>query len=184
MARTLLNTFVMRHPGWPELWGRGYALATTALVFCSPGCGTSEGSRGGDTCSGGSNMENVRVTLGTNTASATELTITWDRGTGPGAGLPDTYFEQVTVVGGASKGTATFSPERTLAVTYAGAPEPADGGDSMLRIILQFPDRRTAIECSHPGMADRYYLTVTLTFDSSGALRESTAVESVSLGNI
>jgi hypothetical protein len=129
-------------------------------------------------------MENVRVTLGAHTASMTEVTIAWDAGTGPGAGLPDTYFENVTVVGGASKGTARLSTERTIVVTYSGAPEAADGGDSVLSILLQFPDRRTAIACSHPGMADQYYLTVTLTFDSSGALRESTAKESVSLGNI
>jgi hypothetical protein len=129
-------------------------------------------------------MENVQVTLGAHTASTTEVTIAWDVGSGPGAGLSDTYFENVPVVGGASKGTARVSAERTIVVTYSGAPEPADGGDSVLRILLQFPDRNTAIACRHPGMADQYYLTVTLTFDSSGALRESTAKESVSLGAI
>jgi hypothetical protein len=129
-------------------------------------------------------MENVTVTVEVRTATATEVTITWDQGTGLGAGLPDSYFEQVKVVGGASEGTAVFSPERTIVVTLSRVPEPVDGGGSLLRFVLQFPDRRTAIACSHPGMADQYFLIVTMTFDASGALRDSTAEEDVSLGNV
>ena len=156
-----------------------------AAVLLPVGCGESNESRdpNSDTCSGGSNMENPHVTVATRAGSTTEATITWDRGTGPGAGLSEAYFEKVQVVG-SSAGTASFSPERTMVVTLTRAPEPADGGGSVLRFLLLFPDRRTAIDCRHPGMADQYYLTVTLTFDGAGSLKESTAEESVSLGNI
>ena len=87
------------------------------------------------------------------------------------------------MAGGASEGSASFTPGRTIEVTLSASPEPADGGESLLRFVLLFPDRRAAIACRHPGMADEYVLTVTLTFDASGSLKSSTAEESVSLGN-
>lgn len=171
----------MRLGFWSEHKGRWWAITTFALVVLSAGCDKGDD---GDTCSGGSNMENVQVSVGARTGSTTEVTITWDPGTGPGASLPDAYFEKVEVVGGASRGTAHFSTERTITATLSSTPELADGGNSVLRFVLLFPDRRTAIACRHTGMADQYFLTVTLTFDSSGSLGESTAEESVSLGNV
>ncbi len=43
-----------------------------------------------------------------------------------------------------------------------------------LHLKLLFPDRREFIACRHPGMNDRYFLDVTLTFTEESTLDDVT----------
>jgi len=169
----------MRQGDWALRVTTGLAAVAVAVLT---GCGHDQG-RGADTCSGGSNMENVRVVAESRATGDTQVTITWDQGTGQGARLPASYFDAVELASTGPQGDARFEPDRTIVVTLSNAAPVADGGSPELSFVLVFPDRAEVIDCDHPGMKDQYFLTVTLTRDASGALTGS-AKESVSLGAI
>ena len=164
---------------------RPFALAWILLAVAACGDDT-----GDDTCSTGENMTNPRVTGEPDALSdAPELRIAWDAGTGRGNELPASYFDAVSVapetdpavVG--SIAAVEHSTEREITVrfqdisTLAGQP----GG---LALTLEFPDRREFIDCTHPGMEDRYLLDVQLTFDATGKVASSQLTERVQLGAI
>jgi hypothetical protein len=163
------------------------------LLICAaallPAC--SDDDPGRDTCSEGDNMGNPRLANGFDLgALEPEFRVIWDRGSGRGADLPDHYFDEVRL------SASTGSEIRTVvqSVDHSGAREITvrfDGRalstllvrQSQLVISLQFPDRATAIDCTHPGMGDSYFLDVLLVFES-GALSRSQVTQHKHLGAI
>jgi hypothetical protein len=128
-------------------------------------------------------MENVRVVAESMPTGGIEVTITWDQGTGQGARLPSSYFDAAELAPSGPQGDVRFEPDRTIVVTLPNSTPAVDGGSGAPSFVLVFPDRADVIDCDHPGMKDQYFLTVTLTADTSGALTGS-AKESMSLGAI
>jgi hypothetical protein len=161
-------------------------LAALAL----PACGDDD-STNPDTCSDGDNMGNPRVADGFDPADLEpELRVVWDRGSGRGAELPDHYFAEVEL----SAGTGSEIRALVQSVEHSAAREITVRFDAQalatllqrqnqLVISLAFPDRRTVIDCRHPGMADMYLLDVLLVFES-GELSRSQATQRKNLGAI
>jgi hypothetical protein len=134
-------------------------------------------------------MSEPRVDRGIYTdAGMPALRISWSRGTGRGAGLPDTYFEAV------SPGeygddpylidSVRFMAPRTVIVQFTPAFEERIKSKRSLTFTLKFPDRRTGISCYHRGMSDRYFLKVELTVDDKGLVTSSSLGEFYQLGPI
>jgi hypothetical protein len=123
-----------------------------------------------DTCSSGDNMTNPRVARFDPGASTPSLLIVWDVGTGRGAELPETYFEKVKLADDGQDAPPITSVEyrggRELIVTFGNLESYLSSRDT-LSFVLEFPDRLGYINCSHPGMMDRYQLRVTMTFTSN-----------------
>jgi hypothetical protein len=115
-------------------------------------------------------MTNPRVTEFDSELPTPSLVIIWDVGTGRGAELPDSYFEQVQLVADGQDAPPITSVEyaggRELAVTFGNLESYLSSRDT-LSFVLEFPDRLGYINCGHPGMMDRYQLRVTLTFTSN-----------------
>ena len=136
-------------------------------------------------------MANPRVAAGFDPGiPAPELKVVWDRGSGRGAELPDTYFDEVTL--SASTGaevqavvqSVEHSAAREITVRFdARALSTLLARQAEFTISLQFPDRSKAIDCTHPGMADAYFLDVLLVF-VSGELSTSQTTERKRLGAI
>jgi hypothetical protein len=142
-----------------------------------------------DTCTEGDNMGNPKVEDGFDpTLAAPALRITWSAGTGNGTDLSPEYFDQVAValetdvaVRDLISSLARPAP-REIVVTFA-ALDTFLASQSELDFTLEFPDREEFIMCSHPGMADRYLLDVSVTLDS-GAVVSSELSQRVQLGAI
>jgi hypothetical protein len=166
----------------PTRWLLAIALLTLALG-CSDGPGE-------DSCNGGDAMSTPLVAQDFDaTAAAPTLSLTWSAGTGRGAQLPASYFDDVmvapetdAVVRGLITGV-THTAAREIVVTFIDLSNFLTS-QSQLSFTLQFPDRRQFIDCQHPGMADRYLLEVTLSFDSNGALTDQQLTQRAELGDI
>ena len=164
---------------------RPFALAWILLAVVACGDDT-----GDDTCTSGENMTNPRVTGEPDALSAApELRIAWDAGSGRGNELPPSYFDAVSVAPETdaavvdSIAAVEHPTERELAVRFHELSTFA-GQAAGLGFTLQFPDRRGFIDCTHPGMEDRYLLDVQLTFDAAGKVTSSQLTERVQLGDI
>jgi hypothetical protein len=136
-----------------------------------------------DNCGGGVNMSNARLVSGVETTGgASFLRIAWERGTGWGAELPRAFFASVRIDD--STGTpvaigAALTGDREIRVELGASPR-----SSTVSFVLIFDDRSRHVACSHPGMADRYLMHVSVVIDANGGVTSSTLVESVSLGPI
>jgi hypothetical protein len=124
-----------------------------------------------DACSGGENMTHPRVDRGLRTSTGgRSVVLRWDGGTGPGAacvGRPGCPVAAVAVL-----------DERALEV-HLSADAPQTGA---LSFALEFPDRRAAIECTHPGMSDHHSLAVELAVDGLRVVGEPSLTQSVYYG--
>lgn len=155
-------------------------------------------------------MSAPRLVRGLETdASGTFVTIEWDAGTDRGAALPASYFREVTLAkdgvrlpdgtppGNAFVADVRATGDRQIIVRFTGLDalwSSGDGGASAgdagaqperrLAFVLQFPDRAKHIDCTHPGMNDEYFLTVTLTFSDPNHLATSTFEQRVSVGAV
>lgn len=143
----------------------------------------SSGSSGSDTCSGGQNMTNP-VIAGpvAPDGDGTRVRITWELGTGRGADLPAKYFDAPVASPAAQVDRVEHVSERELDVVLNGAPSTQAG--KTLAITLDFRDRRTVLDCKHPGMEDHYILELTLTFGGDGSLASSKLEEKFIAGDI
>jgi hypothetical protein len=183
-----------------------------ALFLTVAGCGAeSESEYGPDTCTGGDNMSSPRLARGLETdAAGAFVTIEWDPGTGRGAALPASYYHEVTLArAGTRLGDGTVPDHQFVAevnatgdrqivvrltgldaLWNAGTDAGASDGDAgvtpprRVALLLHFPDRAKHIDCTHPGMNDDYYLTVTLTFSAPSQLEKSTFEQRVSVGAV
>lgn len=142
-----------------------------------------------DTCSGGQNMTEPYVAEPFDAfAPAPELAIGWSLGTGPGAYLPETYFEAVHFAYGAHEPDVAAllldvrhdAPGR-IVVTFAPLADYL-ASSTGLAFDLEFPDRRRYISCRHPASDDRYLLRVDLGFGAGGTVESVTFEERVILG--
>lgn len=133
-------------------------------------------------CTEGDNFTNLRVVDGYEQESEESpfLRIAWDQGTGNGADLPRAYFEAAELAEGSDPvaESVELTDDREFTVRFSEIPS----GETSFIIVL--PDRRDYIECSHPGMDDRYLLHVTLqTEEGSDALESVTFEEDIDLGD-
>jgi hypothetical protein len=140
-----------------------------------------------DTCSGGDNMSNPRISEGVElTAQSPELHLTWERGTGVGASLPDSYFDSVRRSESGVNLEVIQSVEHIAAreilirLAREGLIRRLEEGRA-LNLTLEFPDRRSAIACTHPGTADVYVVNITLEVHG-GVLSRATVEQSAHLG--
>jgi hypothetical protein len=140
-----------------------------------------------DTCTGGDNMSNPRINEGVDlTVQRPELRLTWERGTGVGATLPDSYFDWVSVSKMDGNGeviqSVKHSAPREILIELAPATLIRHlEKSSELNLTLLFPDRRLAIPCTHPASADMYIVNITLEVQE-GVLWRATVEQSVYLG--
>jgi hypothetical protein len=90
--------------------------------------------------------------------------------------LPIAYYRQVTVL----EGDAPPAVQRvTLTAPREVTLELHDAGDFLtgqrdLAFTLTFPDVRTQMKCSHPGMADVHHVHVSVSFDREGRVKSTT----------
>lgn len=129
-----------------------------------------------DNCGRGDAFADVAVA----DPSATELVVTWAQGDGFGADLGDDYFRMVDVAQAGDPDVvqvtgATFEAPHTVRLTTTG---PRQG---TTEVSLRFPDRAAFTTCTHPGMADGYFLVLGLTF-RAGELQTFSAAEDRSFG--
>jgi hypothetical protein len=113
--------------------------------------------------------------------------ISWQKGTGRGARLPEKYFAAVAVGDNELDEdllvSAALTAPQTITVRFiSGFTERAKG--RTIYFSLLFPDRREGITCWHPGMPDKYHLKVEMTFDEAGTLISSSFMQTVSGGII
>ncbi|MFO0740192.1 MAG: hypothetical protein U0270_30105 [Labilithrix sp.] len=156
--------------------------STSSSSSGNPTSGSS-GSSGSDTCSGGQNMTSPVISGPVAPdGDGTRVRITWERGTGRGADLPAKYFDAPVASPAAQVDRVEHVSERELDVVLKGAPAAQAG--KTLAIALDFGDRRTVLDCKHPGMQDHYVLELTLTFGSDGSLAASKLEEKFSPGDI
>lgn len=114
-------------------------------------------------------------------AATTVIHIAWDAGTDRGAGLPATYFEKVTLQPKSIVKKTEPAGEREMIVTLDGARSAHAGKTETFS--LEFEDRREFISCAHGGMADKYFLSVTVTFSADGSTATATFEQKVALGD-
>jgi len=143
----------------------------------------------GDTCSGGRNMSAPHLDGDIFTdADTPAVRISWSQGTGHGAGLPDTYFAQVSAgeYGDDTDlvGSVRFMAPRSVIVQLKPAFAERIKSKFAVTFTLEFPDRRSSIRCYHRGMSDRYILKVEMTFNGQGRLTSSDLKEYEFLGPI
>ena len=160
-------------------------VAGLAIIVLMSGCLLSK--KGPNTCFGGSNMTNPRL-VGTPdfSSEAPQLTITWDKGTGKGAELPDSYFAAVKGTGGVTIGyrpnlkwvefvekvefdgvTKTITISFTSLDTLFQNPDPSNR--EALPVSLVFPNRVEALDCSVGGVGwynEWYVLNIDLLLNS------------------
>jgi hypothetical protein len=166
--------------------GSGGGGSSASGSSASSSGGSSSSGFGGDNCTQGDNMTSPALAGGLEQGSdGAQVRILWDPGTGRGAELPSSYFDTVTVEGpdAAAVSQVKLTKEREITVTFVDL-APILAAQSSLSFSLVFPDRREFIMCSHPGMADRYLLDVTLTFDQNGAIAGSELKQHIQLGDI
>lgn len=130
-----------------------------------------------DTCGSFRPSDAPPVAVVAPTGAATSGTITIDYGAD--TELPDGYFAAVTLVTDASPAVGSSVPSsdaevidvtasgRTLSITVDAYASVVARGSLVASVLL--PDPRSFTDCQHPGMTDRYYLTVAVTFDAAGA---------------
>ena len=160
----------------------GPVLVAMALL---PGCGFLFQ----DTCAGGQNMTDPYLAAPFDAhATMPELVVGWSPGTGPGAALPEAYFGAVQFALGVHEPDVTallsdvrYQSPRHVVVTLASLQDYVAAHEG-LSFELEFPDRRAYISCRHPGGPDRYFLSVDLLFDATGALEGVTFDQRVVLG--
>lgn len=164
-------------------------IAIVCLTTLLSACGDGDDTNGkNDSCTAGDNMTDPRVAAGFDPqANEPELRVLWEAGTGRGAELPDRYFDNVRFFTEAGMGivqSVVHSAPRELTVRFDG-----DGlaafleTHTELKITLEFGDRTTVLDCTHPGMADAYYLDVFLVIDG-GTLASSRTNQRTQLGAI
>lgn len=145
-----------------------------------------------DTCSQGDNMSNIRVKQSFDASlEAPTLTILWDTGTEKGALLPPSYFAEVILNKGSGTepelsdliSSVSASAAQELTVTFKSLSSYLETHQTF-KFRLEFPDRIRFIDCTHSGMADRYFLDVTLHFNSTGLFEKATFEQRTSLGAI
>jgi hypothetical protein len=141
-----------------------------------------------DTCTGGDNMSNPQIAEGFDlSAPIPELHLTWERGTGKGAALPDSYFDSVrpSFIGvnrEVIQSVQHIAPREILIrLAREGLIRNLERS-SELELTLEFPDRRKVIDCTHPASADTYIVSITLEFHE-GMLAQTTIEQSVWLGD-
>jgi hypothetical protein len=143
-----------------------------------------------NTCTTGSNMTDPRLVAGLEpSAGGSLIRITWDPGTDFGASLSSDYFSAAQL----SRETpsevqplvsnVSLMEERQLTVRFRNL-GPYLATHRTLEFVLEFPDRRQFISCTHAGMDDVYLLRVRLEFDEHGQLQNTVMTEDVSLGDI
>ncbi|MCB0212008.1 MAG: hypothetical protein KDJ52_21885 [Anaerolineae bacterium] len=138
-----------------------------------------------DTCSQGDNMTNPRLVDGLEVLDdGYTVRLTWDEGTEQGTALPKSYFEAVTVEDELGiVQSIGLTHEREITINFADLPAYLQKKKS-IDLSLIFPDREQFISCHHPGMADRYLLTMSLTFTQENELDKVTFKQVVRLGAI
>jgi hypothetical protein len=169
---------------------RKLILVVLSVLLFSCGSGDRD-EHGADTCSAGDNMTNPRLGSGFDLgAPAPEFRVLWDAGTGRGAELPDHYFDSVRLaqdLGAQIKAlvqSVEHSAPREIAVRFDGEALAAFlETQNTVKLTLEFRDRATVLDCSHPGMADVYLLDVTLVFQGD-TLSSSQVAERKRLGAI
>ena len=140
-----------------------------------------------DTCSGGDNMSDPQISEGFDpSAEDPELQLTWERGTGNGARLPDSYFDSVRPSSIGATREVIRSVEhiapREIRIQFAREGLARNLAlSSELKLTLQFADRRIAIDCTHPASSDTYVVTITLVV-MDGVLTNTVIEQSVWLG--
>jgi hypothetical protein len=140
-----------------------------------------------DTCSDGDNMSNPRISEGVDlTVQSPELHLTWERGTGIGATLPDSYFDSIRpseldVSREVIQSAQHIAPREILIQLAREELIRNLEKSSELKLTLWFPDRRSTIPCTHPGTADMYIVNITLEVQA-GLLARATVQQSVYLG--
>jgi hypothetical protein len=134
------------------------------------------------------------------------VTLQWEPGTGRGATLPASYYRAVKLApeparlgdgslpdhGYVDSVTATGDREIVVRLKNLDRLGAADAGASdagavfpaKVRVLLLFPDRAAHTDCTHPGMTDKYFLGVTLTFSGPNQLDASTFEQRVEVGDI
>lgn len=173
----------MRH----QLRGMGWVAVLAALTALA--CGGDESDA--DSCSSGGNMTDPRLVAGLEAApGGSTLRITWDPGTGQGAGLSSDYFSQVRVSDETPEEvralipSVTLTGERELTVRLRTLGAYLEEHGNVLDFSLAFPDRRDFISCSHSGMDDEYQLKVHLQFDAQKQLERAELAEHMSSGKL
>jgi hypothetical protein len=168
---------------------RGMCRVAVLAALTALACGGD--GPGSDSCISGANMTNPRVVAGLETApGGSTLRITWEPGTSQGAALPSEYFAQVRVYEETAEEVRALIPsvsltgERELTVRFRTLGPYLDAHGNVLDFSLAFPDRRSFISCSHPGMDDEYLLKVHLQFDAQKQLERAELAEHVSYGDI
>lgn len=150
-------------------WGRGVRLALIAWgLLVGTACLR-------DTCGDGDAVTDPVIE-----GRDARFVMTWSQGTGVGAELGDDYFAEASLAEDGDPAVATLSgltyvPPRRF---EAGLSVVADGA-SLVRIEL--PDRMGPTRCTHPGMSDAWFLTLTLTV-AGGAVVEAGLDEGRSFG--
>lgn len=147
------------------------------------------GGFGPDTCSGGVNMTDPTLSMPFDPeGQPTDLVFEWQEGTDNGALLPPEYFEQVAIdpftdqeVVAALVQELGAIDDRQIRVRFGDLTDYRALNDG-LTLVLLFPDRRDFIECTHPGMEDRYLLTIDVDWSVDPATVELT--ETVEYGAI
>jgi hypothetical protein len=157
------------------------------------GCGDDsldDGDLSGDSCTPGDNMTDPRLdNVPDASAADPEVLIAWDVGTGRGADLPSAYFDAVELALDTEDSVEALvtavehSAEREIVVRFSDL-STFVGSETPLRFTLEFPDRAEHIDCTHPGMNDRYLLQVMVQFDASGQLAFAELEQVVELGDI
>ncbi|MCB0168756.1 MAG: hypothetical protein KDI79_31300 [Anaerolineae bacterium] len=110
--------------------------------------------------------------------------ITWDQGTEQGASLPTRYFEGVSVEDDLGiVQSIGLTNEREITIKFADLTSYLQK-EKKVDLLLIFPDREPFIACRHPGMGDRYFLKMHLTFTDENELEQATFEQSVRLGPI
>jgi len=132
-------------------------------------------------------MSNPRINEGVDlTGQSPELHLTWERGTGIGATLPDSYFDSVRpsemdVSHEVIQSIQHIAPRDILIQLAREELIRSLEKSSQLKLTLWFPDRRSAIPCTHPGTVDTYIVNITLEVQA-GVLASATVQQSVYLG--
>lgn len=120
------------------------------------------------------------------TAPTPELHLTWERGTGKGADLPDSYFDWVhpSLLGSAREVIQSVKHIAPREIVIQLAREELLRNlerSRQLELVLEFPDRRIAIDCTHPASADAYIVSIKLEFHEQ-MLLHTKVEQSVYLG--
>jgi hypothetical protein len=166
----------------------GAFLGGSALLFIALFSGCDPISQTEDTCVENNDARNMQAPsapdgLVDNNDGTHTLKIAWEPlEEGLAAALANNYFEP-TGFDGTGVTSVEKTDDRELTVAFADLLDSLnDDGDGQARIF--FDDRRHHIDCTHPGMDDRYFLLVRLDFDEAGDLLDVSFEQDRQLGDI